>query len=179
VNGGYYGGTVIPPSQSAYDIRPVTMCVYDSYRSRRTETSDEAILSQVALGRNGKTNHLDATALKRRQKARSLVRGRQCGRDYYPMPRTALRQSQRRDNRLQPPYRSGGQQMQDSERCGQCGRVGRVRSRSKCRPLVETAQPAPALLSEARLMLDSQCVLFRAASLRVSLTHVRRTITPS
>ncbi len=127
MNGGYYWQAIPAACQPADDIRPVAMCVDDVYVLGANDLPDQSVLSEVAATPNGEGGDLHIGTGQRGKKALPFARRREGWRHDYPMPRTALRLGERRDDGLESPYRSGGEQMQNGERRGQCSRDGRIR----------------------------------------------------
>ena len=112
VYGGYYWNFQFVPSVSAYDIRPVTMCVDDVYGSRAAKAPNERQLAQVAAPGDDERHQLHVRVLERGGKVPPVSRPGERRGDDDGMACTPLRCREGGHDGLEPPDRSGSEQVQ-------------------------------------------------------------------
>ena len=120
VYGGYYGKSGFVPGMPAHDVRPVTMCVHDIYTVASAQRSNERPFAEIAAAWHDERYQLHIRVLQRGREIPPVAGGgqRRCHND--SVARAPLRSRQRRHDGLEPPHRSGGEQVQDREWRGQC-----------------------------------------------------------
>jgi hypothetical protein len=120
VYGGYYRDFRFMSGVSAHDIRPVTMCVDDVYGPRATDPADERPLAQISAPRHDERHQVYVRVLERGGKVPAVARTGERWSDDDGVPCTPLRCREGGDDGLEPPNRSGSEQVQYRKWRGQC-----------------------------------------------------------
>ena len=95
------------------------MCVHYTCVESPAERGDRRALRQIPTAADDERLGLHPSRLQRREERSRVARRRERRRDDDAMPRAPLRTREGGHDGLEPPYRSRGQQMQDSESGGQ------------------------------------------------------------
>jgi hypothetical protein len=91
------------------------MCVHYIYAARAAESPDERSLAKIPAAGNRQRYQLHIGVLERCGEIPPVAWTRKCRRDNDGVARSPLRGCKSRHDGLEPPYRSGGEQMQNGE----------------------------------------------------------------